>query len=928
MCTVSLKYYHLQDERLTKLLLEESASQITLLQRMKKIIAACLAKLTCLSVCFGQSAAIKGRITDTSENKLIENAVVSLLRTSDSVLFRFSRSGSDGAFNLQNVPAGDFLLLISRPDYADHVDRITIRDSSGIDMGNIAVTPRSKLLQEVIVRQRISPLRIKGDTVEYLADSFKLKHNASVEDLLRMLPGMQVDKKGEIVAQGKRVEKILVDGEEFFSEDPTVVTLGLRADVVGKVQLFDKKSKQAEFAGIDDGNRTKTLNLQLKDDKKKGYFGKAAAGSDMNRYYDNSIMFNAFKGRRKLSFFGQFSKNGKTGLSSADDLQDGSDEGTNITVDANAGIPESRSANVQYSNTWNDDGHFNGNYKYNAVNVNPVSSIISQNILKDTVYQENQQTNTISKMENHSLSAIYDIKADSLSSFQFYVGGSIGKANAYNTSVSETFRNGAEVNNSNQTATADANSHAVSGSVLWQKKISRQGRAFSAQANVKTRNNAMNGFLLADNHFYEANGSGVVADTVDQKKAIANRGVAVNSELNYTEVAGKNVLVGVRYGLSVNNQESRYFTYGKVNGKYDAYIDSLSNQYSYRVIVHTGGLTCQIRKSKILYNAGANITWSLYRQADLKTGSPFSRDFVNIFPHFDLQYKGSNFKRITFEYKGSSQQPTLQQVRPLRNNNDPLNIYIGNPALQPAFKHHLGVAYSDLTLVNSRYINGGLSFDASVNDISDRSFTDTLGRKINQSVNVKGSQDGSAFFYYSTQAGSFSLSILNSITWDRHTNFVNNQQNITNTTSYTLQSGIGWHKGNECHVSFRSVFIYNYGRSSINSELTTRYWTQEHVIEAGMSLPWKIEFNTTGMFDLRQRTSVFDKNNNTVRWNASMEKRVAKDALSIKFVVNDILDQNKGFSRMISNNQVTESNYNTLRRYCMLSLIWNFGRND
>ena len=181
------------------------------------------------------------------------------------------------------------------------------------DLGKVFMIPKSKLLAEVILKSG-APIRIKGDTTVYTADSFKVRAGANVEELLRRLPGIQVDKNGQITAMGEKVKKVLVDGEEFFGSDPGIATKNLRADIVKEVEVFDKKSEQADFTGIDDGVKDKTINLKLKDDKKKGYFGKVEAAGGIKDKYTNNIMLNAFKGKRKLAGYGIMSNTGQTNL--------------------------------------------------------------------------------------------------------------------------------------------------------------------------------------------------------------------------------------------------------------------------------------------------------------------------------------------------------------------------------------------------------------------------------------------------------------------------------------------------------------------------------------------------------------------------------------------------------------------------------------
>src|SRR5437868_12344640 len=245
-----------------------------------------------------QTASVKGIITDTSSRQNLSNTVISLLRSKDSILYKFTRSDAKGNFELKNLKAGDYILLITYPAYADYVDHINLTDSSSFDL-KVPMTLKAHLLKEVIVRQTISAIKIKGDTTEYAVDSFKVQPDASVEDLLKKLPGIQVDKNGQITAQGEKVQKVLVDGEEFFGDDPTLVTQNLRADMLDKVQVFGKKREQAAFTGVDDSEKTKTINIKLKDNKKNGYFGKAFAGVATDDYHDYSLMTNYFKSKLK-----------------------------------------------------------------------------------------------------------------------------------------------------------------------------------------------------------------------------------------------------------------------------------------------------------------------------------------------------------------------------------------------------------------------------------------------------------------------------------------------------------------------------------------------------------------------------------------------------------------------------------------------------
>lgn len=283
-----------------------------------------------LQTAFAQSS-IKGQITDSAEKKQLYNASINILRSKDSILVGSTRANKDGQFSLSAKLEGKYILMITYPQYADYIDKIALSNGQDLNLGTVYLNTKAHLLKDVIIRNTVAAIRIKGDTTEFKADSFKVTPNSDVQELLKHMPGIQVNAKGEITAQGEKVNKVLVDGEEFFSDDPAVVTKNLRADAVDKVQLFDKKSDQATFTGIDDGIKSKTINLQLKEDKKNGYFGKGELGSNFGEYGYGKLLANSFKGKKKLA--GYYSNdNTKFEALSWDEVQNYSDGGNTNTM--------------------------------------------------------------------------------------------------------------------------------------------------------------------------------------------------------------------------------------------------------------------------------------------------------------------------------------------------------------------------------------------------------------------------------------------------------------------------------------------------------------------------------------------------------------------------------------------------------------------
>lgn len=238
---------------------------------MLKQIATLLLLCCICHAASAQKNSISGQISDTTEKKPLHLAAVTLLKKSDSTLVSFTRTSKEGTFRLAVPDSGSFVILVTYPRFADYMDDLKVSGST--DMGIVSMTPVSKLLDAVIVKTT-GAIRLKGDTTEFVADSFKVKEGATVEDLLKKLPGFSVNSKGEIVAQGKRVDKVLVDGEEFFGDDPTMATQNISAKAVDKVQVFETKTEQQSMTGMSTGNEGKTVNIKLKEDAKKGHLGK------------------------------------------------------------------------------------------------------------------------------------------------------------------------------------------------------------------------------------------------------------------------------------------------------------------------------------------------------------------------------------------------------------------------------------------------------------------------------------------------------------------------------------------------------------------------------------------------------------------------------------------------------------------------------
>jgi hypothetical protein len=918
---------------------------------MPKLIAFLLICLVLSGTSFAQSSArITGKIADTVEKKNLYNSSVLLLRKTDSILVRHTRTDKEGNFLLKNIPPGHYLLMTTYPSYADFVDELEVKDSSALVLPPIGMVLKSSLLQAVVVNGR-GAIRIKGDTTEFNADSFHTQAGASVEDLLKKLPGIQVDKNGKITAQGETVQKVLVDGEEFFGDDPTLVTQNLRADMVDKVQVFDKKSDQAAFTGIDDGQKTKTINLKLKDSKKNGYFGRLSAGQGTDGYYDYQLMANYFRKKEKLAAYGIISNTGKTGLNWNERDNYGQSIAGSVDVDDNTGIlsltlpqddldswsgrfegqgyPSVKTGGLHYNNKVDDDRQtINGNYKFMQLDVLGTSSTNSQYILPDTFYYNNQRQSFKNQILRHSFNGSYEFKFDSTSTLKIQADGGTDHKTTNSIYHSEALASDSSMVNANDRSTSTlGNTQTANSNLLWRKKLPKKGRTISLNLRENYTKTSSSGYLNSNTQLF-SDGLASTDSVIDQYKNYHTDNILLDGKATYTEPLSKASFLIANYGMTVNNSHSDRSSFNKSQGgKYNS-LDSLySNDYQYNILTQRGGIAYNLVKKKLRFNIGSDIGSTDYDQRDLHTDTAASRHFINWYPQSSVTYSFTSQQRLNFSYNGSTIQPTLTQLQPILTNEDPLNITVGNPGLKPQFSNRFTLFYNDYKVLSERGIWGYANFGFTQNAISNSVNVDTSGRRVSQYVNVDGNSYLSAQLAYNRKIKPWNtyVGISGNVNQNRNVSVVNQLQNTTNSGSYRIGLNINKSKDKKYEFGLNPSATYTLSKSTINTGVTTHYWTYSINSEMDVFLPLKFQIHGDADINLRQKTSVFDNNNNVVLLNAWIGKKLMKkDALLLKASVNDLLNQNTGFNRTVNSNFISQNTYATIRRYFMFSIVWNF----
>lgn len=901
---------------------------------MKKLAVFVLLSFFLCPVGFSQDIVLKGTVIDSLSHTNLQNAIVYLKRTDDSSLVAFTRAGDMGAFAIAGLSHGTYMMVVNYPGYVTWIDSITIADQSPITVSVYLMT-QAHLLEEVVVHQTIMPIRIKGDTTEFLADSFHLQPGATVEDMLRVLPGMSVDAKGRITANGERVENVLVDGEEFFGNDPTIATRNLNKSDIAKVQLYDKKSDKAAITGIDDGVKQKTINLVLKEDAKKGYFGEVAGSSDLNKYYQGKATISRFTSTLQTGALIVADRTGGRGpVSTYGDGDFGTDDGSG------EGIPESIQGAAMFNKKFGSlRSSTANNVGYSHLNVIDNNYTENKFILPDTVYYTHLNSSNKRSTWQERLNSKNKFNLDSLTTLTVN-GNLIRGANTSNV-ISDGETLGSDnitlINTSQRFDNSSEDNNTAKAEIYLKHQFNNSGTRFlTVGAEVENSHNTTESYLYNKTAYYSRGGL-TGQDIVDQKKTIANQSVTADALVSYVTPISKKLSLNVNYTFNTSNTDQDIRSYENRNGKYDSLNLLYSNHYKFINTSHEGGVSINfVNSKKINGQIGVALQGVSLKQTDLFTDSAGNRLFYNVFPSLTFGWKTSGSSRLTLNYNGGTRQPTLGQLQPLRNNNDPLNIQVGNPGLKPAFTHLFGLSFSHNKSIAGRSIMGRVQFTVIENDFSTSSTIDNQGRRSFQTINVNGDYAYSGLIQFWGSGIklfniNFTLTVQPYISGRHSTNFVNGIRNTTDVFSFTPMIWFIKPFTEHFPLSIQTTYYYNFNNvfSSASSAFPTRYHTQtfaNYLDYQPVKIGWS--FSSNLLYNIRQKLSPEDRNTNSILWSVSAKKTIVKGSgLSVIFKVSDIFNQNFGFNRSVSSIGVTENTFETIQRLVMIGLQWKFNKN-
>ncbi len=901
-----------------------------------------------------QNGVIKGEAYDTLSKLIIPDATVTIMKKKDSSLVSFSMTDQAGRFSITNLATGEYRLLITHVAYHNKTIYFTVDEKrANTDLGRIILNDKRTTLAEVVVSSEAPPVTLVGDTVQYNAGSFKTQPNASVEQLLKRLPGVQVDKDGTVKAQGQTVNRVLVDGKEFFGSDPKMATKNLPADAIDKVQVYDKQSEQAQLTGFDDGNSEKTINLKLKKEQKKGGFGKITGGAGTVDRYEGRFNLNSFKGARQVSaigmanninaegfsfmdlmnFSGELSRMMRNGNGNANINLTQQDQNAGPIGNDNKGIRTIWGGGLNYNNIIGNKVDWTSNYFYNHYNPQTNTDIQRQYILPDSSYFYRQNNFTDNINNSHRLNLAADYAIDSFHSIRF--APKFGYQQTNNNVINNYEQYGEDDRVSNTGASKSiSNSQASSfqSDLLFRKKFRRKGRTFSVNMQTSFNNSQGDEALLSLSNFFNETGIGYRKDSINQHINTAGNLSGYTVKAVYTEPLSRRSILEFSTGVghTKSTSDKATYDYDQTSGKYEHLNDSLSNEFNNSYGFMNAGLRLRVQKKKFNYAIGFSVQRAQL-DGTIVSGikdSILTKTFINLLPVARFQYNFTKNRNLILNYRSLTNPPSISQLQPVPDISDRLNIKYGNPDLKQEFVHLLQINYMGVNPFENKNLFAFFNLMRTDDKIVNYDSLYANGVKTTKPVNVNGVYNLTGnidlglpvrFIKATTRVGS-------SLGYNRGPQFINGEKNIISTFGAGPRLALDVNPTEKIFFSINGSINYNYTTYSLQSSSNTRYFSQLYEAEYNWQLPAKFNFNTDFSYTINNHLSA-GFNANVPLWNASISKLFLKyNRGELKLKINDILNRNISVSRTSNQNYIEDVRANTLKRFALLSFTYNLSK--
>ena len=901
---------------------------------MKRIV---ISLVVALAACYAWAYDIAGKVSDT-QGEPMPMATVRVLAQKDSTAVKGAITNDKGKYNITDLKKGNYILEASYVGYATEYRNINV--SKNLSSENFTLAENASVLKDVTVTGIKTPIKVMEDTVEFNADSYKTQPNAVVEDLLKRLPGVEVDSEGKITHNGKEIKKILVDGQEFFTDDPKVASKNLPVNMVEKLQVIDRKSDLARLTGVDDGEDETVINLSVKKGMNNGWFGNVEAGYGTDNRYKGSFIVNRFWNGNQISILGGLNNINESNFT------DGA-SGRFRRFGGDNGITKSDAFGINFNVGNAEIFRVGGDVMYSHRNSHTITQLSRQYLFNDSssFYNSNKDARDIS----HNITANFRIKwdPDSFNTLEFRPNMSLNFSESESGEYSTTnagYRNsdqvGPLVNENLNMQRSKGSSYEFGGRLIYTHRFKqRKGRSFSIYAQLRTSNvreyaNTYSRImyqLLQDSTIYDQFEDNHTWNNNFQSRVTWTEPIGDVKKGNYLEFAYQfqyrwNNADKLTYLRDPYLPTEELYMLSRLPG--DVLSDSLSNRFRNDYMNQDIRVGYKHVTSAINLNVGMSLVPQMSKSINLIDDQKTipERWVWNFAPYLRFRYKMTKTRTLNAFYQGRSSQPSMNQLQPVADVSDPLNIVQGNPDLNPSFRHNFNLRFQDFDQDAQRSIMAMLNGSLEQNSIvSKTTFNQETGGRFTTYENVNGIWNLNAFTMISFPLRNKLWTINNHFggNVNRGVGFNNGIRNNSYNIGIFESFGIAFRPDN-LELELRPTYRLQYSTNSAQASGNRTIHSYGGRFTATYYAPFGLVVNTDLNYTANQGYGE-GYNKNEWMWNASIAYQFLKDrSLTVSLSGHDLLQQRSNVQRTVNASYVQDAMYNSLTRYFMVSVSWKF----
>lgn len=884
---------------------------------------------------------VRGVIVD-STNTAVSDAMVVALTRKDSVIAAFATSGGTGGYILRRLVPGEYILQVTRIGNKP-VRRDFTLGSANMTADTVVMYAAGPItLSELVINEEHIPIVNKPDTLEFNAEAFKTRINATVEELLKILPGVSVASDGTITAQGKTVQKVLVDGKEFFGNDPKMATRNLPAAAVDKVQVLEKKSDAAEFTGIDDGQEQTTVNLVLKPNARVGYFGRATAGGGPSprtdaafagskgddARYTGALNLNRFSPETQLSLIGNRNNVGQSGFSFGPEIAFGGGRGGGGAGSLGSGFSETMALGLNGSKQFARNSWLRGSY-FLSTSDNRQQAVTDEQLLQGAAVSANRFENATTQSDNisHRLNVNAQHAFTEWNQLRFRGNFSAGASTSDNLSSQQTLRpDGSFQNSAISRVMTDGDNLSGDGRFTFSRRFNQAGRSLVAEAWGDLSSPDQLSTLNSSTQFSDGQG-GVTMRDILQTQRRDSRTFTTGQRLGLTEPLGGGKVVEIFGQHRAISEDQNYDVRDLVGGTAIPNTD-LSRAFERTYSYLQGGTRFSRNTAALRWVLGLEVQKSDLQGTIIGRDESIDNGFTNVLPSANVRYQFNQGSSFTLNYRTSTRDPSLNELQPFVDNTDPLRIYAGNPDLTPQYQHSLRADFRQFDQFTFRNVYVFANAGYNRNQIVQSRVIDPQGRQTVMPVNLGDGWNANVGGSYGTPLRSLGVQVDLDYNYGRSVGqeLVNGVENESRNQNHNIGLRVQNRAKEVFDLSAGANWGFNKVSYSINSALDQSYLNSTYFGTGTWFVTSKISANANANYQVYDQ-ELFGPRDNILMLGASIGYRMFDDRGEIRLLGVDLLDENTGISITSTSSYIRERVSPTLGRRVMLQFSYQLGSN-